>query len=141
MREIGRREELQLFLHYGVEADARLFRRALARFPDLEELWSLAESRRLSALDFLPEACRARLLEAAEAGFTERFADRLRREGVTLCMPSHEEYPALLKEIHDPPALLFVRGRLTADMPLPIAIVGARAATDYGRSVARRFGL
>jgi DNA processing protein len=48
-------------------------------------------------------------------------------------------YPSLLAAIHDPPAQLFLRG--SADMAVlsepAIAIVGARACSSYGRSVAR----
>ncbi len=48
-------------------------------------------------------------------------------------------YPPLLDEIPDPPASLWVRGdadaRLLADTA--VAIVGARACSGYGRSVAR----
>ena len=45
-------------------------------------------------------------------------------------------YPALLKQIHDPPPRLFVRGRLP-DVPM-IAIVGSRRATPYGQRAAQR---
>lgn len=45
-------------------------------------------------------------------------------------------YPSLLKEIHDPPARLFVNGRIP-DAPM-IAIVGSRRATPYGRRAAQR---
>ena len=48
-------------------------------------------------------------------------------------------YPSLLAAIHDPPALLFLRG--SADITMlsepAIAVVGARACSSYGRSVAR----
>ena len=48
-------------------------------------------------------------------------------------------YPSLLGAIHDPPAQLYVRGM--ADTAVlaerAIAIVGARACSSYGRSVAR----
>src|SRR5207302_616284 len=45
-------------------------------------------------------------------------------------------YPWLLKQIHDPPPRLFVRGRLP---PVPmIAIVGSRRATPYGCRAAHR---
>jgi len=47
-----------------------------------------------------------------------------------------EGYPADLREIHDPPARLFVRGSLP-DRPM-IAIVGSRRATPYGLRVAYR---
>jgi DNA processing protein len=48
-------------------------------------------------------------------------------------------YPPLLAAIHDPPAQLFLRG--SADVAVlsepAIAVVGARACSSYGRSVAR----
>ena len=49
------------------------------------------------------------------------------------------EYPALLAAIHDPPPQLFIRGEgETAIVARPaVAVVGARACSAYGRSVAR----
>jgi DNA processing protein len=66
---------------------------------------------------------------AYEAGLAER--------GFRFVARSH--LPPLLRAIHDPPAGLFVRGQ--ADLALlerpAIAIVGARACSGYGASVAR----
>ena len=61
------------------------------------------------------------------------------RRGVTVLLRDSEGYPALLSEIHDPPEALFVRGRLDADPLLPIAVIGARKSTEYGRGIARTF--
>jgi DNA processing protein len=51
-------------------------------------------------------------------------------------------YPPLLRELHGPPAGLFVRG--TADVELlarpAVAVVGARACSSYGGQVARLLG-
>lgn len=48
-------------------------------------------------------------------------------------------YPALLKEIHDPPPLLFVRGD-PAHLARPqLAVVGTRNPTPAGRETAREF--
>ncbi|SDY91879.1 DNA-processing protein DprA [Tindallia californiensis] len=47
-------------------------------------------------------------------------------------------YPALLKNIYDPPFVLYVRGNLRSDIPL-IAMVGARKASSYGKWAAREF--
>jgi DNA processing protein len=44
-----------------------------------------------------------------------------------------ERYPALLRAIHDPPALLYVRGALPAGEAL--AVVGARQASSAGRQL------
>lgn len=42
-------------------------------------------------------------------------------------------YPSLLKNIYDPPAILFVRGQLPKTERLTLAIVGSRKPTNYGR--------
>lgn len=48
-------------------------------------------------------------------------------------------YPALLRQIPDPPARLWVRGEAALETleRCAVAIVGARACSGYGRSVAR----
>jgi len=47
-----------------------------------------------------------------------------------------DEYPPLLKEIHDPPALLYVRGQLPSENSF--AIVGSRRASAQATEVAKR---
>lgn len=49
---------------------------------------------------------------------------------------ANPQYPALLREITNPPAHLFVSGPLP-NIPL-VAIVGSRLPTDYGRQVTYR---
>ena len=50
-----------------------------------------------------------------------------------------EEYPAALREIDDPPIVLYVRGEQSIDSARSIAIVGTRRGTRYGTMVAARF--
>ena len=47
-------------------------------------------------------------------------------------------YPRWLREIHDPPEILHVRGTLLEVDAAAVAIVGTRAATPYGLGVAGR---
>lgn len=49
-----------------------------------------------------------------------------------------EAYPGLLREIHDPPGVLFVRGDLAPQDGLAVAVVGTRHATQYGLRQAER---
>ncbi|MGE5611465.1 MAG: DNA-processing protein DprA, partial [Bacillota bacterium] len=51
-----------------------------------------------------------------------------------------EEYPPLLREIQDPPVVLFVLGDLQARDLNAVAIVGSRRCSYYGREQAERFG-
>lgn len=59
---------------------------------------------------------------------TEKY-ERLDIKAVTL---KDKDYPEKLKEIYNPPFVLYVRGELP-DNGLAIAVVGARKCTDYGR--------
>lgn len=64
---------------------------------------------------------------------------RLAREhGVRLVGSSEPEYPQALLQIYDPPAVLYVRGELcAADAERSVAVVGSRAASPQGTSLAR----
>ena len=47
-------------------------------------------------------------------------------------------YPMLLKEIADPPPLLYVRGELGQPDAPSITIVGTRSPTNYGKTISRQ---
>lgn len=57
----------------------------------------------------------------------------------TLIMPWDDRFPSRLRQIYDPPALLWMRGTLTPADDRAIAIVGTRRCTDYGKRQAHRF--
>jgi DNA processing protein len=66
-------------------------------------------------------------------------------QSATVCVTVADPgYPDALRELHDPPLAVFLRGAL-AGTPLPapgaaVAIVGARRPTDAGLRIARRLG-
>ncbi|MFT5122530.1 MAG: DNA processing protein [Kiritimatiellia bacterium] len=49
-----------------------------------------------------------------------------------------DEYPAILKEIHDPPLALYVMGNILPTDKHSIAVIGSRKISHYGRQVADR---
>lgn len=61
------------------------------------------------------------------------------RHGVWLLHMEDARYPALLKEIYDPPPVLYAKGTLTRDDTLGVAIVGCRRCSLYGQEQASRF--
>ncbi|HUX08351.1 MAG TPA: DNA-processing protein DprA [Acidobacteriota bacterium] len=68
----------------------------------------------------------------------EREAEILEREGIGLVSFESEDYPHLLKEISDPPPVLYCRGRLDLAEKPAVAMVGSRQSTAYGEQVAQR---
>lgn len=73
----------------------------------------------------------------ANEDFIMRCLRRLNKLNVSVCTIHSSSYPALLKEIYDPPPVLYYRGELRGDIALPIAMVGSRNATDYGKHMAQ----
>jgi DNA processing protein len=62
-----------------------------------------------------------------------------RSANVRILSVASSDYPAALREIPDPPAILFVRGEILPRDEAAVAIVGTRHCTTYGRTQAERF--
>ncbi|MHC4069288.1 MAG: DNA-processing protein DprA [Planctomycetota bacterium] len=59
--------------------------------------------------------------------------------GVWIINLEDSRYPTLLKQIYDPPPVLYIKGTLTNSDNLGIAIVGSRRCSLYGQEQAGRF--
>lgn len=71
----------------------------------------------------------------------ERVLERCDRLGVRMVTRNDAAYPARLKELDDPPALLYFKGKeLPFDDEPVITVVGTRKATPYGIAMAGKFG-
>ena len=58
--------------------------------------------------------------------------------GVQVVVESEPEYPAQLRNIPDPPGVLFVRGEIRPTDGIAVAIVGTRHGTQYGIAQAEK---
>ena len=65
---------------------------------------------------------------------------RIRDFGATVVTQIAPEYPRQLREIHNPPILLYVWGELTAADHRAIGIVGSRKTSHYGLECAKKLG-
>ncbi len=63
---------------------------------------------------------------------------RVEKAGISLLTLDDPAYPPLLREIDGAPPLLYVRGALAPQDEWALAVVGTRAASQYGREVTRR---
>lgn len=70
-----------------------------------------------------------------------RIADYCALNRITVLFPSDEGYPALLRDLPDLPAVLYVKGRLPDFSRIPaVAVVGTRKMTEYGMHMAYSMG-
>ena len=131
---------LWLWLNYATNRDSRLFFDLLSRVDDLSELYDAIRQKEYDVIDDVRGTVRERLIAASDPTFLDRYCAWLQKNDVTVVTPESDAYPPLLNEIYDPPSLLFCKGRLPKELPLPIAMVGARNCTQYGRDVAELLG-
>lgn len=62
----------------------------------------------------------------------------LATENIKVLSILDEEYPKILKNIHTPPPILYLKGQIKPDFNYGIAIVGSRKATNYGQEATYR---
>lgn len=80
-------------------------------------------------------------LQAGRNGNAEREVMALcRKRGISILTDADAAYPRLLREIPDPPGVLFLRGEVRQQDEVAVAIVGTRHATLYGKTQAERLG-
>jgi DNA processing protein len=125
-----------LALNLALSDRLDLLTRILARFPNP------AEALRIPAgdwpnLGFSP-AVAGRLSDPGLADRADKEFDRSRAKGYSLLTLGDVEYPSLLREIFDPPCVLYCAGRTDVLERPAVALVGSRRPTAYGRSVAGR---
>jgi len=65
---------------------------------------------------------------------------RIADSGCEIVIQSDAHYPELLREIYDPPTVLYVKGKLMPKDKNGVAMVGSRMTTHYGIEVARKLG-
>ncbi len=63
---------------------------------------------------------------------------RIGEFGCRIVAQADAEYPELLRQIYDPPILLYVKGQLLPKDKNAVAMVGSRMTTHYGMEAARR---
>lgn len=63
---------------------------------------------------------------------------RILQKNIGLLTLADDHYPALLRQIPDPPIVLYTRGNVSQITDQNIAVVGTRKVTPYGRSVTQQ---
>ncbi len=128
-----------LALHRTPGLGAIAFQRLLDRFSSPREFFTLPASERRCALPLPPAGCAFLAAPAWDKIESDlRWAEAESRTVLTLHDP---DYPQLLKEIADPPPLLFVCGNPALLSRPQIAIVGSRNPSAGGCSLAEDFAL
>ncbi len=105
------------------------------RFGSLEAAWQ-ATTGELSSAGLTPNTVQS-IDQVRRVVDPERELEAAREAGVAVLTWHSAEYPRLLREIDDPPPVLYVRGSLEPNDEARVTVVGTRGPTVYGREAAR----
>ncbi len=111
------------------------FQQILAHFGDLSLAWEAPEEAYHTI--GLPKRALKNFLALRREIDLDQICDSISRQDVHVMTLLDEDYPRLLKEIDQPPPVLYIKGNLTPDDEFAIAMVGTRRVTAYGQQIAR----
>jgi len=105
------------------------------KLENLEKLWSL-NKRYLKELG-LTDAKIKHFNRKKKKFDAVKILKNLKKENINYLTLTNKDYPDRLKEIYDPPPVIFYRGCLNFQLPA-VAVIGSRNSTIYGRKVAAK---
>ncbi len=105
------------------------------RFGSLEAAWQ-ATTGELESAGLTANTVQA-IEQVRRVTDPEREIESTRAAGVTVLTWHSAEYPRLLREIDDPPPVLYARGALEPNDEPRVTVVGTRSPTVYGKDAAR----
>lgn len=118
-------------------------KRLLAEYGNAEQLYRLPEKevKALSERKLLTAAQAERLREWQTDFRYEphRLYEEMTAQGIRVLFCEDREYPEKLRDIPEPPNMLYIRGDIPDGSKPGVSIIGARLCSDYGRYTARKF--
>lgn len=136
-----REEAIWVVLHKAWEASSQT-NRLLGQLQTQttgQQLWEMTEAELQQHFPQVPASLWEQFSARKKQTDLSKVEAYLQQNQIQILLSASPSYPPLLKEIHQPPALLYCRGNL-APASLRIAIVGSRKGDSYGLSAARQLG-
>jgi DNA processing protein len=123
----------EILLAHFPKINNKRYQQLLEAFSNIEDAWN-AKEKQLLSIGWKKDLIDGFLLWKKNLDI-EKIQKILDHENIKCIIQDDEDYPPLLKEIYDPPFCLFVRGDIK-DIKNPVAVVGPRKFSTYGKQVA-----
>jgi DNA processing protein len=114
-------------------------RALLDAFGDAQSAWQASPEALLATQ--LPAGIVDNLIHLRRSISLDDIWEQIQSQGIQVLIWDDEGYPERLRQIHNPPPVLYLRGTLEAEDHWAVAIVGTRRITPYGRQVADRIAV
>lgn len=110
-------------------------RKLINYFGSPEDIWH-ADRHSFLGLQDLGPVLISRIMDPVLRSEAEKHLKNMAKNNIEAITLDNPEYPELLKEIYDPPLVIYKKGKL--DTQKCIAVVGSRRASEYGLKVAEK---
>ncbi|QPJ63201.1 MAG: DNA-protecting protein DprA [Candidatus Nitronauta litoralis] len=134
---LSREEQYWVALNMVAGIGKTLFYRLINHFHSAEDVFK-ASNRDLLQVEGVGKKTAEQIKDFDSVSRIEReqvLLDRLNAGVLTL---NSARYPKLLKNIYDPPPVIYYQGAVPDTFPVSIAVVGTRLASSYGKIVTQR---
>ncbi|MDR2705917.1 MAG: DNA-processing protein DprA [Planctomycetaceae bacterium] len=116
---------------------SRTYQRLLERFGNVAEILN-ASYRDLNGFEFLKPDTASRLASARKNFDPNVILELCQRDRIDIIPLDDSRYPEPLRTIHDPPPILYVKGKILPQDTFSIAVIGTRRNSTYGSRQADR---
>ena len=116
----------------GAKAQNKL----LEKYHNPEEIWNLTKKELQGILDDKQIEI---ILNQKNRINLEKYAEYMQKHEIKMITIFDEKYPQNLRNIYDPPVVLYIRGNENIINEFSIAIIGSRICSNYGKQVAKQF--
>ncbi|MBU0672901.1 MAG: DNA-processing protein DprA [Candidatus Margulisbacteria bacterium] len=106
-------------------------------FGSVEPVWK-ADEKDLAKIEGISKSAIKSFLKNRNQIDLNMELEAIKRAGIKVLTLEDEEYPNALKNIYDPPAVLYFKGKGFDQNEKVLAIVGTRRASRYGKEMAKK---
>ncbi len=114
-----------------------LFKRLLDFFGSAEKIFR-AKEKELRQVEGIGERLAGEILKFDPVKEVEKEKKLVSNNGARVLISTEDEYPENLKNIYDPPPVLYMQGEFQESDKAAIAIVGTRIPSNYGKLAAAK---
>jgi DNA processing protein len=110
-------------------------KRLLERFGSAKGVWNASPEELVNIKGINKELCH-NIINSRNPEKIDHYIEKMKKLGIVTVDIGSSYYPPLLREIYNPPYLLYAKGNVSLLTNKCIAIVGSRNSTHYGKKVA-----
>ena len=114
-------------------------RKLLEYFDSIKDSWHASPADLQQIEGFFPKIIEKFIAERNSIGDLNKLEETILSKDIQIVTMNDENYPFYLKQIYDPPIVLYIKGNLNnLNEEKSLAIVGSRRSSDYIKSILKK---